>query len=93
MPDPKLLFGYCCARLGIDPHDERGMTTTEVAVIVRGNVLRGSPSRYRIAPVLAHQTSTVNANGRPYSSTAQSPVRRPFTTPGPRAPARAARWA
>jgi hypothetical protein len=32
MPDP-LLFDYCCARLGIDPTDERGMTTTEVAVI------------------------------------------------------------
>lgn len=33
MPDPRLLFAYCCARLGIDPYDERGMTTTEVAVI------------------------------------------------------------
>ena len=33
IPDPRLLFAYCCARLGIDPHDERGMTTTEVAVI------------------------------------------------------------
>ncbi|MCC6227297.1 MAG: hypothetical protein IT195_12950 [Microthrixaceae bacterium] len=32
-PDPRLLFAYCCARLGIDPRDERGMTTTEVAVI------------------------------------------------------------
>ena len=33
VPDPRILFAYCCARLGIDPHDERGMTTTEVAVI------------------------------------------------------------
>lgn len=33
MPDPSLLFAYLCARLGIDPDDERGMTTTEVAVI------------------------------------------------------------
>ena len=33
LPDPRLLFDYCCARLGIDPEDERGMTTTEVAVI------------------------------------------------------------
>lgn len=31
--DPRILFDYCCARLGIDPKDERGMTTTEVAVI------------------------------------------------------------
>lgn len=34
--DPRVLFAYCCARLGIDPRDprdERGMTTTEVAVI------------------------------------------------------------
>jgi len=33
MPDPILLFDYLCARLDIDPRDERGMTTTEVAVI------------------------------------------------------------
>lgn len=33
MPDPRLLFAYCCARFGIHPQDERGMTTTEVAVI------------------------------------------------------------
>jgi hypothetical protein len=33
VPDPRLLFAYCCHRLGIDPDDERGMTTTEVAVI------------------------------------------------------------
>ena len=33
VPDPRLLYAYCCARLGIDPQDERGMTTTEVAVI------------------------------------------------------------
>lgn len=33
MPDPALLFDYLCARLGIDPRDERGMTTTEVAVV------------------------------------------------------------
>jgi hypothetical protein len=33
IPDVRLVFAYCCARIGIDPHDERGMTTTEVAVI------------------------------------------------------------
>ena len=33
MPDPALVFDYLCARCGIDPRDERGMTTTEVAVI------------------------------------------------------------
>ena len=33
IPDPRLLVTYCCARLGIDPRDERGLTTTEVAVI------------------------------------------------------------
>jgi hypothetical protein len=33
IPDPRFLVAYCCARLGINPHDERGMTTTEVAVI------------------------------------------------------------
>jgi len=33
IPDPDFIFAYVCARLGIDPHDERGMTTTEVAVI------------------------------------------------------------
>lgn len=33
VPDPRLLFAYCCTRLGVDPDDERGMTTTEVAVI------------------------------------------------------------
>lgn len=33
MPDPTLVFAYLCARLGINPDDERGMTTTEVAVI------------------------------------------------------------
>jgi hypothetical protein len=33
IPDPHFVFAYVCARLGIDPHDERGMTTTEVAVI------------------------------------------------------------
>jgi hypothetical protein len=33
IPDPRLLLAYCRARLGIDHHDERGMTTTEVAVI------------------------------------------------------------
>ena len=32
-PDVRLVLAYCCARLGIDPRDERGMTTTEVAVI------------------------------------------------------------
>ena len=29
----RLAWDYTLARLGIDPHDERGMTTTEVAVI------------------------------------------------------------
>lgn len=33
IPDLSLIVAYCCARLGIDPDDERGMTTTEVAVI------------------------------------------------------------
>lgn len=33
VPDPRLLYDYCCARLSIDRRDERGMTTTEVAVI------------------------------------------------------------
>lgn len=33
IPDPSLVFDYCCARLGIAPDDERGMTTTEVAVV------------------------------------------------------------
>ena len=33
MSDPTLLFDYLCARFGIDPRDERGMTTTEVAVV------------------------------------------------------------
>lgn len=33
MPDPSLVFAYLCVRLGIEPDDERGMTTTEVAVI------------------------------------------------------------
>lgn len=33
IPDPRLLFAYCCARLDVDPRNERGMTTTEVAVI------------------------------------------------------------
>ena len=33
VPDPRLLLEYCCARFGMDPNDERGMTTTEVAVI------------------------------------------------------------
>lgn len=33
VPDPQFLFAYCCARLRIDLRDERGMTTTEVAVI------------------------------------------------------------
>ena len=31
--DPRLIIAYCCARLGIDPRDERGLTTTEVAVV------------------------------------------------------------
>ena len=33
VPDPRLIVAYCCARLGIDPRDERGLTTTEVAVV------------------------------------------------------------
>ena len=35
MPDPTLVFDYLCARFGIDIDlsDERGMTTTEVAVV------------------------------------------------------------
>jgi hypothetical protein len=33
MPDPRLVFDYLCARCSIDPSDDRGMTTTEVAVI------------------------------------------------------------
>ncbi len=35
MLDPTLIFDYLCARFGvdIDPTDERGMTTTEVAVV------------------------------------------------------------
>ncbi|MEI2815844.1 MAG: hypothetical protein V9E99_05240 [Microthrixaceae bacterium] len=33
IPDLRFLVLYCCSRLGIDPRDERGMTTTEVAVI------------------------------------------------------------
>ena len=33
MIDPTLVFDYLCARLGIDPTEEDGMTTTEVAVI------------------------------------------------------------
>lgn len=33
IPDPSFLFAYICARVGVDPHDESGMTTTEVAVI------------------------------------------------------------
>ena len=41
VPNPRLLFAYCCARLGIDPHDERGMTTTEVAVIVTDQRMPG----------------------------------------------------
>ncbi|GMU79668.1 MAG: hypothetical protein AMXMBFR46_24580 [Acidimicrobiia bacterium] len=33
VPDPRQLIAYCCARLRIDPRDQRGLTTTEVAVI------------------------------------------------------------
>lgn len=33
IPDPILLFAYCCARLHIDPTADDGMTTTEVAVV------------------------------------------------------------
>jgi hypothetical protein len=33
IPDPDLVFTYCCARLNLDPTDDRGMTTTEVAVV------------------------------------------------------------
>ncbi len=31
--NPTTVFNYICARLGIDPSEEDGMTTTEVAVI------------------------------------------------------------
>lgn len=33
IPDPFLVVQYCLARLRLDPDDERGMGTTEVAVI------------------------------------------------------------
>ncbi len=33
VPDPLALYAYLCARLGCDPADDSGMTTTEVAVI------------------------------------------------------------
>ena len=33
MPDPRFLVAYWRAHLGLDRRDERGMTTTEVAVI------------------------------------------------------------
>lgn len=33
VPDPQLVLAYLCARVRFDQHDERGMTTTEVAVI------------------------------------------------------------
>ena len=33
MSDWTLLWDYLCARVGFDPSDDRGMTTTEVAVI------------------------------------------------------------
>ena len=33
VPDLRTLVSHWCARLGIDPDDEDGMTTTEVAVI------------------------------------------------------------
>ena len=33
VPDTRFLVAYCCARLGVDRRSERGMTTTEVAVI------------------------------------------------------------
>lgn len=33
VPNPRLVFAYCCARLGIDRREERGLTTTEIAVI------------------------------------------------------------
>ena len=33
MPDLRLVFDYLCARLRVEPPDDRGMTTTEVAVI------------------------------------------------------------
>jgi hypothetical protein len=33
MPDPRLVFDYLCTRFSIDRSDDRGMTTTEVAVI------------------------------------------------------------
>ena len=33
MPNLSLLAGYLIARIGLDPRDDRGMTTTEIAVI------------------------------------------------------------
>lgn len=33
MPPPLLVWQYLCARLDLDPDNEDGMTTTEVAVI------------------------------------------------------------
>jgi hypothetical protein len=42
IPDLRFLVLYCCSRLGIDARDERGMTTTEVAVITF--LLVGAPS-------------------------------------------------
>lgn len=33
MPDPTLVLDYLYARLGIDPTDDEGMTTAEVAVV------------------------------------------------------------
>lgn len=33
IPDPRFLVAYWRARLGLERHDEQGMTTTEVAVI------------------------------------------------------------
>ncbi len=33
MTDPTLMWAYLCARFGIDPDEQRGMTTTEVAVV------------------------------------------------------------
>lgn len=33
MTDPTLIWAYLCARLRVDPAEQRGMTTTEVAVV------------------------------------------------------------
>ena len=46
MPDPQLLFAYCCARLGIDPHDlEQLRGAGDVAVLARHALAREHATR------------------------------------------------